>query len=57
MVIGISPDSYSLIKEEIREFMDRVAKIVDNDAKSETVYNLGIQLFPLSNKDEEINIE
>jgi uncharacterized protein (TIGR02147 family) len=57
IVVGISPESYSLIKEEIREFMDRVAKIVDNDPRSDTVYNLGIQLFPLSNKDEEIRIE
>jgi uncharacterized protein (TIGR02147 family) len=53
MLIGISPDSYALIKEEIREFMDRVAKIVDTDSKSDVVYNLGVQLFPLSNKNVE----
>lgn len=48
MVIGISDESYELVKEEIREFMDRIARIVDNDAKSDRVYNLGLQLFPLS---------
>ena len=52
MVIGISGRSYSLIKHEIREFMDRVAQIVDNDHASNRVYNLGVQLFPLSKFDE-----
>jgi uncharacterized protein (TIGR02147 family) len=48
MVVGISEESYPLIKHEIREFMDRVARIVDGDPKSDRVYNLGVQLFPLS---------
>jgi uncharacterized protein (TIGR02147 family) len=48
MIMGISAESYPLIKHEIREFMDRVARIVDNDEKSDRVYNLGIQLFPVS---------
>lgn len=48
MIIGISEDSYSLIKHEIREFMDRVASIVTNDTSSDRVYNLGLQLFPVS---------
>jgi uncharacterized protein (TIGR02147 family) len=48
MVVGISAESYPLIKHEIREFMDRVARIVDNDDKSDRVYNLGVQLFPVS---------
>lgn len=49
MVIGISPESYPMIKHEIREFMDRVARIVANDRKSDRVYNIGVQLFPVSN--------
>ena len=49
MVIGISSESYPLIKHEIREFMDRVAQIVDNDRLSDRVYNVGVQFFPLSN--------
>ncbi len=48
MIMGISAGSYPLIKHEIREFMDRVARIVDNDDASDRVYNLGIQLFPVS---------
>jgi uncharacterized protein (TIGR02147 family) len=48
MVIGISAESYPLIKAEIREFMDRVARIVDNDHTTDRVYNLGVQLFPVS---------
>jgi uncharacterized protein (TIGR02147 family) len=53
MIVGISPESYPLIKHEIREFMDRVARIVDNDEQSDRVYNLGIQLFPVSKFDNE----
>ncbi|MBN1604266.1 MAG: TIGR02147 family protein [Chitinispirillaceae bacterium] len=49
MVVGISSETYELIKEEIREFMDRVAKLVDNDTRSDMVYNLGVQFFPLTN--------
>ncbi len=52
MVIGISTESYSLIKHEIREFMDRVAQIADNDRASDRVYNLGVQLFPISKLNE-----
>jgi uncharacterized protein (TIGR02147 family) len=53
MVVGISEESYPLIKHEIREFMDRVARIVDGDPKSDRVYNLGVQLFPLSSINHE----
>ncbi|HEX2959085.1 MAG TPA: TIGR02147 family protein [Chitinispirillaceae bacterium] len=48
LVIGISPESYSLVKQEIREFYNRVIRIVDDDCSSDRVYNLGVQLFPLS---------
>ena len=48
VTVGLSRESYSLVKEEIREFVNRVIRIVDDDKKSDTVYNLGIQLFPLS---------
>jgi uncharacterized protein (TIGR02147 family) len=53
MVIGISPQSYQLLKYEIREFMDRVARVVNNDQQSDRVYNIGVQLFPLSNFNDE----
>ena len=54
MVIGISADSYPMIKHEIREFMDRIAQIVDNDRDSDRVYNIGVQLFPVSKSDKKV---
>jgi uncharacterized protein (TIGR02147 family) len=48
VVVGISSSSYSLIKEEIREFVSRVVRIVDEDSRSDRVYSLNMQLFPLS---------
>lgn len=48
MVIGISDESYPVIKHEIREFMDRIARITADDRNSNRVYNLGVQLFPVS---------
>jgi uncharacterized protein (TIGR02147 family) len=48
VTIGVSDDSYNMIKDEIKEFISRVIRIVDNDKKSDKVYNLGVQLFPLS---------
>lgn len=57
MVVGISAGTYPLIKHEIREFMDRVARLVDNDRTSDRVYNLGVQLFPVSNFNEEVEAD
>lgn len=48
VVVGVSEGTYKLIKEEIREFISRIVRIVDNDKDSDRVYNLGVQLFPLS---------
>ena len=53
VTIGLSRESYSLVKEEIRDFVNRVIRIVDDDEKSDTVYNLGIQLFPLSTETDQ----
>jgi uncharacterized protein (TIGR02147 family) len=48
LVVGVSKNSYSLIKQEIQEFKNRVVRIVDDDPKSDSVFNLNVQLFPLS---------
>lgn len=48
VTMGISQNGFKLIKEEIREFLDRVIHIVNDDNESDRVYNFGIQLFPLS---------
>lgn len=52
VTIGVSQKSYSLIKEEIRDFVNKVIRIVDDDKESDRVFNLGIQFFPLSNETE-----
>jgi uncharacterized protein (TIGR02147 family) len=48
LTVGISDKSYRLIKQEIQEFKSRVVRIVDEDRESDKVYNLNVQLFPLS---------
>ena len=55
LTIGISKKSYSLIKEEIQEFKNRVIRIVDDDKESNRVYNLNVHLFPLSEKSKKKN--
>jgi uncharacterized protein (TIGR02147 family) len=50
LTIGISKKSYSLIKQEIQEFKNRIIRIVDDDEDSAQVYNVNVQLFPLSKK-------
>ncbi|MBN1760250.1 MAG: DUF4423 domain-containing protein, partial [Chitinispirillaceae bacterium] len=52
VIAGISPASYARIKEEIREFISRVIRIVDDDTTSDRVYSLNLQLFPLSKPDD-----
>lgn len=55
LVIGVSSRNYALIKEEIREFLDRVVRLVDDESHVERVYDLNIQLFPLSKNKSEGN--
>ncbi len=50
LTIGISQKSFSQIKQEIQEFKNRLIRIVDDDKDSDQVYNVNVQLFPLSNK-------
>ncbi|MFP4014600.1 MAG: TIGR02147 family protein [Chitinispirillaceae bacterium] len=50
MTVGASKEAYRQIIQEIREFKDRVRRIVDDDKNSDTVYNFNIQLFPLSKR-------
>jgi uncharacterized protein (TIGR02147 family) len=48
LIVGLSTSSYDLIKEETREYIDRIIRIVDDDKHADRVYNLSIHLFPLS---------
>jgi uncharacterized protein (TIGR02147 family) len=48
LTIGISRESYRLIKQEMQEFLSRVVRIVDDDKAADRVYNVNVHLFPMS---------
>lgn len=48
VTIGISPASYKLLEAELRAFKDRVVAIAHRDEHSSQVYQLNLQLFPVS---------
>jgi len=52
LIVGTSKKGYLGIKEEIREFIARVVRLVQDDDASDTVYSLNLQLFPLSTTPE-----
>ena len=47
-ILGVSRQSYEQIKQEIQAFKQRIFQIVTDDQSSDTVYNLNVQLFPVS---------
>jgi uncharacterized protein (TIGR02147 family) len=49
---GISKDSFELFKKKIRELRSQLLEIARADEKPEHVYQLTINLFPLSRKGE-----
>jgi uncharacterized protein (TIGR02147 family) len=53
MTIGISADSFRKIEQEVEEFKERIRRIVDDDKKSDQVYSLNVQVFPLSRKNKD----
>ena len=48
LVIGVSRENYPLLKSEIQAFKDRVKRIIADQKVMDTVYNLNVQLFPIS---------
>ncbi len=48
ITMGMSQNSYDLILKETRAYKDRILEIVNDDKNPEDVYQLNIQLFPLS---------
>lgn len=48
VTMGISPGCYDMIVAEIQNFKERVKTIVSGDLDSSRVYQLNVQLFPLS---------
>lgn len=48
VTMGVSPGCYDMIVAEIQNFKERVKTIVSGDVDSSRVYQLNVQLFPLS---------
>jgi len=48
LTIGISKESFQLIKQEMQEFLSRVVRIVDSEKCADQVYNVNVHLFPMS---------
>ena len=48
ITVGISPTMYKIICTEINAFKDRIVSLVHRDETSSAVYQLNVQLFPVS---------
>jgi uncharacterized protein (TIGR02147 family) len=48
MTLGISQDAYEQICLEIGAFKNKILTIAENDKKSDSVYQLNFQMYPLS---------
>ena len=55
LTVGISSDTFGLIKQEMQEFFSRVVRIVDDDKNADRVYNINVHLFPMSIKPADRN--
>jgi len=51
ITMGVSSNTYKTICDEIIAFRHKLAKIAADDPKTESVYRLNIQLFPVSESD------
>jgi uncharacterized protein (TIGR02147 family) len=52
ITIGISPAMYDMINAEIVAFKDRIVTLVSRDKNCDRVYQLNMQLFPMSQKQD-----
>jgi uncharacterized protein (TIGR02147 family) len=50
VTVGVSKACYDVLAAEMAAFRDRVVSIVNSDKRSDRVYQLHLQLFPLSKK-------
>lgn len=51
ITVGLSNETYATIRQEIKEFRERLMKLVADDTTPvERVYRLNLQLFPLSER-------
>jgi uncharacterized protein (TIGR02147 family) len=50
VTVGISSEMYDIINAELASFKDRIVTLVSRDGKCDRVYQLNLQLFPMSRK-------
>jgi uncharacterized protein (TIGR02147 family) len=48
VTMGISESTYNLIEEEINRFQSRIMDLIDTDNSPNQVYQLNLQMFPLT---------
>jgi uncharacterized protein (TIGR02147 family) len=51
MTVKVSPKGYNKIKERIQEFKEELMQIVNGDSDVDQVYQIGFQLFPVSQRE------
>jgi uncharacterized protein (TIGR02147 family) len=52
MTLGISEGTLARIKEELAAVRNKIAGLAENDASADRVFQLNIQLFPMSDKSD-----
>jgi uncharacterized protein (TIGR02147 family) len=50
LTLGVTRDAYEEIVREIAEFRKRVIAIATREDKTDEVYRMNIQFFPMTNK-------
>lgn len=50
ITVGVSAEMFEIINAEIAAFKDRIVTLVSRDDKGGRVYQLNMQLFPMSKK-------
>ncbi len=50
LTLGISPEAFNQICEELKRTRQRILEIAAQDERSDRVYRLNLQLFPLTNR-------
>jgi uncharacterized protein (TIGR02147 family) len=51
----LSRDTFQMVKSELQHIRKRIAKIAVDEDKPDRVYQLNIQLFPVSKKPGELS--
>jgi len=54
ITVGVSPEMFEIINAEIAAFKDRIVTLVSRDKKCGRVYQLNMQLFPMSQNSDSL---